>query len=103
MEALNKAHAALALGPDMTIVQAAEHHANLTQALAALQDDPRLDLSGVIEFDSSGVQLLLSLRASLAASGQTLQLLEPSAVVCDALSVFGLLEQFPLADDAQVH
>jgi len=94
---------ALALGPDMSIVQAAEHHAQLMQALPALQADPRLDLSGVDDFDSSGVQLLLSLRASLAAQGQTLQLVNPSLVVCDALTVLGLLDQFPRADSAPAH
>ena len=97
------AAAPLALGPEMCIVQAAEHHAHMMQALPALLADPRLDLSSVDEFDSSGVQLLVSLRASLAAQGQTLKLVEPSPVVCNALMVFGLLDQFPLADSAPAH
>jgi anti-sigma B factor antagonist len=88
---------AWAIGPELTIAQAADTRNQLLQALPALAQDARLNLAGVSEFDSSGVQLLLSLRASLAQQGQTLQLLQPSAVVRDALATFGLTEQFPLA------
>ena len=94
---------AYALGADLTIAQAAEHHAQLLLALPSLLGDPRVDASGVTECDSSGIQLLLALRSSLADSGQTLRLVEPSTVVRDALSVFGLLEQFPVEASTGVH
>lgn len=87
--------AAWAMGPEVTIGQAAENHAQLMAALPALAAYPRLELSSVTDFDSSGVQLLLALRTSLAEKGQTLHLVAPSAVVQEALEVFGLRDQFP--------
>jgi anti-anti-sigma factor len=83
-------------GPDLTIVQAAEVRARLLEQLPLLAEDPRLDLRSVTEFDSSGLQLLVALRHSLAAQGHTLQLLAPSAIVRDALDTVGLTEQFPV-------
>lgn len=83
--------------PDMTIALAAENHARLLAALPALVADSRLDMGGVTDFDSSGVQLLLALRASLAAEGRTLQIVQPSAVVRDALEVFGLSQTLATA------
>jgi anti-anti-sigma factor len=93
----------VSLGPDMTIVEAADTHRQLISDLEKLSLDPRLDLSAVTEFDSSGVQLLLALRASLGAKGQTLQLHRPSAAVTAALKTFGLQEQFPLCETTGVH
>ena len=80
----------LALGPELTIVQAAEAHASLAQALAGRTGDLQLDLGGVTDFDSAGVQLLLATRRSLAERGDALQLSAASAAVRDALGVFGL-------------
>jgi anti-sigma B factor antagonist len=86
--------AAWAMGPEMTIAQSADNHSQLMAALPAIIAYPRLELSTVTDFDSSGIQLLVALRASLAEKGQTLHLVAPSDVVLDALKVFGLLEQF---------
>jgi anti-anti-sigma factor len=92
-----------ALGPEVSIVQASDNHARLLESLPALLEDPRLDLSQVTEFDSSGVQLLLALRASLNAQGKSLSLVQPSAVVRQALLVFGLQDTLPIADTAAAH
>ncbi len=97
--------AAPLLGPELTIPHAAVLREQLLLALA-LADAPGgdggttgarpsaeglvLDLSGVSDCDSSGVQLLLATRASLAQRGQTLQLRSPSAAVREALATFGL-------------
>jgi anti-anti-sigma regulatory factor len=89
--------AAWAIGPDVTVAYAADTHGQLMAALPAMVGNPRLDLSAVTDFDSSGVQLLMALRASLADKGQTLQLVAPSAVVRNALDTFGLLAQFSIA------
>jgi anti-anti-sigma regulatory factor len=43
--------------------------------------------------DSSGVQLVLALRSSLAAREQSLSLLNPSGAVCAALAAYGLKEE----------
>lgn len=90
MDAIATEAPAFVLGPDLTIALAAENHGRLLQALPFLAADPRLDLSGVTDFDSSGVQLLLALRASLVERGQSLRLLDPSPVVREALGVYGL-------------
>lgn len=84
----------LALGPELTIGQAAASRDQLVDALCATRGDLALDLSGVTDVDSAGVQLLLALRRSVGARGGSLQLHAPSAVVRDALAVFGLDESF---------
>ena len=81
---------ALALGSELTIVHAAAARDTLLQALAAHDGDLALDLSGVTDFDSAGVQLLLATRLALQAHGRALQLVDPSAAVRDALATFGL-------------
>jgi anti-sigma B factor antagonist len=89
------AAAVLALGPEMTIAYAAELRETLQDAAtaaAAAHTDLLLDLAGVSDFDSSGVQLLLSARLSLQARGQGLRLVACSAAVRDALRTFGLAE-----------
>ena len=84
--------AALTLGPELTIAYAAELRETLLGATAAAAGDLRLDLSGVSDFDSSGVQLLLSTRLSLQAQGHALRLVASSAAVRDALHTFGLAD-----------
>jgi len=80
----------LALGPELTIAFAAASHQQLAEALAHDSGTLTLDLSGVSEFDSAGLQLLLATRRSLAAKGRGLHITAASAVVRDALVVFGL-------------
>ena len=82
----------LILGPELTIAYAAELRETLLAATAAAAGDLRLDLSGVSDFDSSGVQLLLSTRLSLQAQGHALRLVAASAAVRDALQTFGLAD-----------
>ena len=87
--------AVLALGPEMTIAYAAALRETLlaaATAAAAADSDLLLDLAGVSDFDSSGVQLLLSARRSLQAHGHVLRLVACSAAVRDALLTFGLAD-----------
>ncbi len=62
---------------------------------AAPADGPlRVDAQRVDEVDAAGVQLLLSLAASLAARGRSLRLVAPSAPLvsaCQALGAGGLV------------
>ncbi len=85
-------HGPLALGPEMTIAYAAELRETLLGAATAAHGDLLLDLAGVSDFDSSGVQLLLSARLSLQARGHALRLVACSAAVRDALLTFGLAD-----------
>ncbi|GCL63651.1 STAS domain-containing protein [Pseudaquabacterium pictum] len=82
----------LCLGAEMTIAHAAAHRDTLADALAAASGDLQLDLSGVSDFDSSGVQLLLAARRSLRERGRALQVVAASAAVQDALQLFGLAD-----------
>ena len=82
----------LALGPEVTIAYAPELRETLLAAAATADGDLLLDLGGVSDFDSSGVQLLLSARLSLQARGHALRLVACSAAVRDALHTFGLAD-----------
>jgi anti-anti-sigma factor len=78
------------MGPDLTIAHADACRSALVEVLSTHSGDFSIDLSSVTEFDSSGVQLLLATRRSLAERGHVLRLTAVSATVRDALAVFGL-------------
>ena len=80
----------IALGPELTIPFAAAARDTLFDAVRASTGDLAVDLRGVTDMDSAGVQLLLSASRSLAERGDALQLQAPSACVREALLVFGL-------------
>jgi anti-anti-sigma factor len=92
---------ALALGPELTIAFAAATRDTLAAALQTGHGDLALDLGGVTDFDSSGVQLLLATRRSLLERGDMLQVVATSATVNDALATFGLHDLLP--GDASAH
>jgi anti-anti-sigma factor len=81
---------ALVLGPELTIAHAAGWHAELAAALAASPGTLALDLGGVTDFDSAGVQLLLATRRSLDDRGDALHIVAASTAVSEALAIFGL-------------
>jgi anti-sigma B factor antagonist len=81
----------ISLGPELTIPYAAVHHLSLLEKLAD-DGDLALDLAGVSDFDSAGVQLLLSTRRTLAERGDALHIVGASAAVRDALELFGLAD-----------
>lgn len=78
------------LSGEWTVHAIAEHHQSLLTLLE--QGVTSLDLSGVIEFDSAGLQLLIAARKSLAARGLELVLVAPSTAVRSLLTVYGLDE-----------
>ncbi|MDC8771614.1 STAS domain-containing protein [Roseateles albus] len=81
----------LDLGPELTIAQAADTHGLLLETLSRLDGrNLSLDLSGVSDFDSSAVQLLLATQRSMQERERQLTLLAPSAVVLAALRCYGL-------------
>ncbi len=80
----------LALGPDLTIAHAATCRDALVDALCATTGDLALDLCGVTDIDSAGLQLLLATRRSVAERGASLQIIGLSGSAADALAVFGL-------------
>jgi anti-anti-sigma factor len=76
--------ATFAVTGELTIQTAAEHK---TALLAALSSGGRLDvdLSGVTELDTAGLQVLLLLRREALEAGSAVRLLSPSAAVADVL------------------
>jgi len=82
--------ATLALGPELTIAQAASCRDQLVDALCGTPADLVLDLSAVTDIDSAGIQLLLATRKSVVARGGRLHLGAPGAAVTSALRAFGL-------------
>lgn len=88
----------LALGPELSIVQAAQTREQLLAWLAENPGPLSLDLSAVDEFDSAGVQLLLALQASLRDRGQVLQLGRASQAVRNALRLYRLDSLLPASE-----
>jgi anti-sigma B factor antagonist len=82
-------------GPELTIAFAAATRDSLFDALHAQSGDLALNLSGVTDIDSAGVQLLLATQRSLVERGNALVLQTPSAPVREALAVFGLSHLLP--------
>lgn len=84
---------------EWTIHQIADHHRTLVSALQA--GVWTLDASGITEFDSAGVQLLVAARHSLLRQGRELQLVQASVCVRDALANYGLdVRLHPLHEEA---
>ena len=81
----------LVVGSELTIAQAANTHGLLLETLSRLDGlHLSIDLSGVSDFDSSAIQLLLATQRSLQEREAQLTLHSPSAVVLAALSCYGL-------------
>ena len=84
----------LAMTEDMTIYRAAEQKAQLLDALTGA-DQLELDLAGVPEIDTAGLQLLILLKQEAARRGVELRLVAHSEAVravidfCHLPAVFG--------------
>lgn len=78
------------LPAEMTIAHAAQVREALLQALSL--GHTQFDAHAVVSIDSAGVQLLLAMRRSVQAAQAALILTAPSAVLMDALRLYGLGE-----------
>ncbi len=83
----------LRLWGDLTIYHAAEARSRLGEELAR---DPELevDLSGIEELDTSGVQVLLWLKAEARAQGQSLPFTSHSPAVLEVFDQLNLAAAF---------
>jgi anti-sigma B factor antagonist len=79
----------LRLQGEMTIYRAGELAQHVLAAVRQ-QARPRVDLSEVTEFDTSGIQILLMARRLAAAGEIPLQVVNPSECVRDVLSLCNL-------------
>lgn len=75
---------------DMTIYFAAAMKEQLLAGMQASGTDVLLDLSQIIELDTSGLQMLLFARRLAATQGRRFALTQPSAVVREVLELCGL-------------
>lgn len=85
-----KAKASYSPQGELTIYRALEHFEALRAMRSARAAVLRLDLSGVSEIDSAGLQLLLLLRKSAAAEGGALCITSASAAVRELLEFCNL-------------
>jgi len=93
----------LRLDGDVTVQFAAEHKTLLLSALEATQA-LELDLSGVIELDAAGLQLLLLLKREAQNLGKTVRFEAPSGAVLEILALARLdtrLEPLPVSTATQ--
>ena len=74
----------------LTIFQAAERKPELLHALSLMQREVTLDLSGVDEIDTAGLQLLLLLRREIARQGGILHVTACSPAVMAVLDLLQL-------------
>jgi anti-anti-sigma factor len=91
---------AIHIAGELTVYHAAEAARDLLARIAApeaLTGPLALDLDGVTEFDSAGIQVLLVARRAAVAAGGGLQLLRPSRPVLDVIETFALTDL--LSDD----
>ncbi|HEX8962017.1 MAG TPA: STAS domain-containing protein [Rhodocyclaceae bacterium] len=85
----------LAIDGELTIQTASARHAELLAALGS-SDQLDIDLAGVVEVDSAGLQLLLAARKSALAAGKELRLVNASLTVLEALEFLALANQLPM-------
>ena len=84
---------------ELTIYRAAELAASMRAALAEVPGGGafELDLSGVTEMDSAGVQLLIAARRSTQETGRTLRLAGSSPAVAEVFQTLQLASHFDAA------
>lgn len=87
-EAKHNGHAALRLAGELTIYTAAEARASLAERLERKGALPELDLSGVEELDTAGLQVLLWAKREAAAHDKVLPFVHHSPALVE---VFDLL------------
>lgn len=93
MSSTATATTALTIDGEFTIYRASELHAVLKDALAA-GGDLEIDLAGVSEMDSAGVQLLMAAKKTAAASQREMRLVGHSPAVLEVFEALDLAGHF---------
>ncbi|HEV2702302.1 MAG TPA: STAS domain-containing protein [Steroidobacteraceae bacterium] len=76
---------------EMTVYTASQVKQPLIDAVCDSPANVQMDLSGVSDLDTAGVQLLLLAHREALASGRQLRLVAESNIVRDVLTLFGAL------------
>lgn len=97
-----RAHARHPIEGELTVFRVGELKQPLLRALLDAVE-LEIDLSGVTEIDTAGVQLLIALKRSAAATDRVLRLQGHAPPVVEALTLLGLAAYFgdPLLEPAQ--
>lgn len=93
--AIQRAGDSLAVSGDMTMVTAATLLAEGNAQIAAAE--PRFDLSGVANIDSSCLAVLFGWQRAAQARGKALALANPPASLVSLAEVYGVTELLPLS------
>ena len=72
---------------EMTIYTCGDLKSALLEELTAHPDATELDLSHVSDFDTAGLQLVLTARSHVSANGQELRVVNPSCTVTEVLEL----------------
>jgi anti-sigma B factor antagonist len=93
---MNAPSSSFRIDGEFTIYRAAELAVAMNVALAEVPEGGafEIDLSGVSEMDSAGVQLLAATRRSAAESGRTLRVAGRSAAVVEVFRILQLASHF---------
>jgi len=89
-EAIGGGHTRLRLQGDCNIYSAGELKAALLRALREPQPALELDLAGVTEIDTAGLQVLMAAKNFARAGGQQLQFASHSAPVLELIEIYDL-------------
>ncbi len=94
----------LTIEGDMTIYAVADLHQRISNAVQS-DEEIEINLAGVEDIDTAGVQLLIAAKRDAIAAGKTLRLLEHSATVREVLDLLGLSGEFgdPVLISADAH
>ena len=94
---LDDGKAQLCITGEMTIYCAAEHHQEmLSISQNQTHQTLEIDLSGVEEVDSSGIQNLLALKNAMLSQDKAFNITELSPPVEDALTIYNLFSELGL-------
>ena len=86
-------HSKVSIADTMTIYDAAAHKKELLNAFHS-SDEMEIDLSGVSEMDSAGLQLLVLLKREAFKVGKQVQLVAHSAASLEVLDTYNLAAYF---------
>ena len=82
------------LSDALNISCAAQARDHLSQVLRG-GDAYEINLAGITEFDTAGVQLLLAVRKESRSNGKSCEFVTPSSSVLEAFKLLGLEKVFP--------
>jgi len=90
---IQSGHVKVRLADSMDISTIAVDRDHLSQVMQG-GDSYEINLAGVTEFDTAGIQLLLAFRQEARNLGRPCEFLQPSAPVLEAATLYGLESHF---------